>query len=247
MTKRMSRSRALVLPALALAVVGLAGCAADEQASDVKKDAPVVVSGNKVPSDAPIGEKAEGGHGESDGSGGGTESGGRSQAATAPLKKADGSSAGTATFTEKDGVVVVDVKVTGLPAGFHGLHVHSVGKCEAPSTAPSGGAPGAFLSAGSHFQVSGHTGHPASGDLVSIYVNSNGTGETVTTTSAFKVSDLTSGAGTSIMVHADPDNFGNVPATKYANITPGQPVPDQSTMDTGDAGARIACGVIKAG
>ena len=52
-----------------------------------------------------------------------------------------------------------------LTPGFHGLHIHSVGKCEANSVAPTGGAPGDFNSAGGHFQVPGHSGHPASGDL----------------------------------------------------------------------------------
>ncbi len=40
-----------------------------------------------------------------------------------------------------------------LAPGFHGLHIHSVGKCEANSVAPTGGAPGDFASAGGHLQV----------------------------------------------------------------------------------------------
>ena len=47
-----------------------------------------------------------------------------------------------------------------LAPGFHGMHIHSVGKCEANSVAPTGGAPGDFNSAGAHFQVAGHTGAP---------------------------------------------------------------------------------------
>ena len=69
-------------------------------------------------------------------------------------------------------------KTTGpgeLTPGFHGLHIHSVGKCEASSVAPTGGEPGDFNSAGGHFQVPGHSGHPASGDLTSLQVREDGT------------------------------------------------------------------------
>ncbi len=48
------------------------------------------------------------------------------------------------------------------------------GKCEANSVAPTGGAPGDFNSAGGHFQVAGHTSHPASGDLSSLQVREDG-------------------------------------------------------------------------
>ena len=49
------------------------------------------------------------------------------------------------------------------------------------------------------------------------------------------------------MIHAGPDNFGNIPSARYTNVVPGQPVPDETTLNTGDAGGRIACGVIKVG
>ncbi|MGV7637323.1 superoxide dismutase family protein, partial [Mycobacterium kansasii] len=81
------------------------------------------------------------------------------------------------TFSEKDGVVVIDVRVTGLPAGFHGMHIHEVGKCE-PNSVAKNGAPGSatnFGSAGGHWQKPGASGHPMTGDLVSVYVNANGT------------------------------------------------------------------------
>ncbi|MFC7754696.1 superoxide dismutase[Cu-Zn] [Tsukamurella soli] len=244
MTKRMSR--ALILPVVVLAGAGLAACSTNEKPATSVATAPAVVTTAQQVPEAGLNGGGSADAGSSAGAGE-SSSTSTSTSASATLKKVDGSNAGTATFTEKDGVVVIDVKATGLPAGFHGLHIHSVGKCEASSTAATGGPAGAFLSSGGDFQVSGHTGHPASGDLVSIYVNSNGTGETVTTTNAFKVSELTSGVGTSIVIHADADNFGNVPASEYSNITPGQSVPDMNTLDTGDAGARIACGVIKAG
>ena len=66
----------------------------------------------------------------------------------------------TADFEFANGYATVTVQTTApgeLAPGFHGLHVHSVGKCEANSVAPTGGAPGDFNSAGGHFQVPGHS------------------------------------------------------------------------------------------
>jgi Cu-Zn family superoxide dismutase len=51
------------------------------------------------------------------------------------------------------------------------------------------------------------------------------------------------GPGTSIVIHAGADNFGNIPADRYNQVN-GAPGPDQTTMSTGDAGKRVACGVI---
>jgi Cu-Zn family superoxide dismutase len=54
------------------------------------------------------------------------------------------------------------------------------------------------------------------------------------------------GAGTAIVIHAGADNFGNIPADRYNQVN-GAPGPDQTTMMTGDAGKRVACGVIGSG
>jgi Cu-Zn family superoxide dismutase len=109
--------------------------------------------------------------------------------------------------------------------------------------APTGGAPGDFLSAGGHYQTPGHTGHPASGDLTSLQVRSDGSAKLVTTTDAFTANDLLGGQKTAIIIHGNPDNFGNIPPEKYQQVN-GTPGPDQATLDTGDAGKRVACGVI---
>ena len=68
----------------------------------------------------------------------------------------------------------------------------------------------------------------------------------VTTTDAFTMEELLMGDKTAIVIHAGADNFANIPPDRYtqANGTPG---PDQMTMTTGDAGKRVACGVIGAG
>jgi superoxide dismutase, Cu-Zn family len=130
-----------------------------------------------------------------------------------------------------------------LAPGFHGMHIHAVGKCEPNSVAPAGGAPGDFNSAGGHFQVAGHTTHPASGDLASLQVRADGSAMLVTTTDAFTAADLLGGAKTAIIIHEKSDNFGNIPPERYQQVN-GTPGPDETTMATGDAGKRVACGVI---
>jgi Cu-Zn family superoxide dismutase len=168
---------------------------------------------------------------------------------TTHLRAPDGAQVATATFEFANGYATITIATTGtgqLTPGFHGVHVHKVGKCEPNSVAPTGGAPGDFLSAGGHLQVPGHAAEPASGDLTSLEVRKDGSGTLVTTTDAFTMEDLMSGEKTAIIIHADADNFGNIPRDRY-NQTNGTPGPDATTMTTGDAGKRVACGVIGAG
>jgi Cu-Zn family superoxide dismutase len=68
----------------------------------------------------------------------------------------------------------------------------------------------------------------------------------VTTTDAFALDDLLTGEKTAIIIHAGADNFANIPPERYSQ-TNGTPGPDAMTMSTGDAGKRVACGVIGAG
>jgi superoxide dismutase, Cu-Zn family len=170
---------------------------------------------------------------------------GQGRKLTAQLSTPDGKPVATATFDFAGGFATITVETIGdgiLTPGFHGMHIHSVGKCEANSVAPTGGPPGDFLSAGGHFQVPGHTTHPASGDLTSLEVRSNGAARLVTTTDAFTADQLLAGAGTALMIHANSDNFANIPS-RYAQ-SDGTTGPDAETMATGDAGKRVACGVI---
>ena len=165
---------------------------------------------------------------------------------TADLKTPDGTTVATAEFAFSGNYATVTVKTVApglLAPGFHGLHVHSVGKCEANSVAPTGGAPGDFNSAGGHFQKAGHTAHPASGDLTSLQVRQDGTAKLVTTTDAFTAEDLLGGTKTAIIIHEKADNFANIPPERYQQVN-GTPGPDETTMSTGDAGKRVACGVI---
>jgi len=211
------------VPALALAA-----CSPQQHASTVPGTLPPVWTGSTAPT-APTSAAPAG-----------------SQELKAQLVAPNGTPVANATFDFANGYATVTVETVGsgiLTPGFHGMHIHAVGKCEANSVAPTGGAPGDFLSAGGHYQAPGHTAHPASGDLTSLQVRSDGAARLVTTTDAFTAADLLGGQKTAIIIHADPDNFGNLPPEKYQQVN-GTPGPDQATLDTGDAGKRVACGVI---
>jgi Cu-Zn family superoxide dismutase len=205
-------------------------CSPNEPVATQPGTPPPVWTGSPPPS-APTGEGQEG-------QGSGT--------LKADIKTADGTTVATANFVFSDGYATVTVKTVApglLNPGFHGMHIHSVGKCEPNSVAPAGGAPGDFLSAGGHFQVSGRSGHPASGDLSSLQVRGDGSANQVTTTDAFTAEDLLGGAKTAIIIHEKSDNFANIPPDRYQQVN-GTPGPDEMTMATGDAGKRVACGVI---
>ena len=52
------------------------------------------------------------------------------------------------------------------------------------------------------------------------------------------MAELFDGDGSALIVHALPDNYANIPS-RYAAA------PDAMTLSTGDAGGRLACGVIQ--
>ena len=146
--------------------------------------------------------------------------------ATAQLKPTKGSKTfGEATFEQTGRKVRVIVFAQGLkPDQEHGLHIHEVGDCSADDA----------MSAKGHFNPHGkpHAAHTAAerhaGDLPSLKANKQGRGKVDV---ELEIITLTPGPasiiGRSIIIHADPDDF--------------------KTQPTGNAGARIACGVIRAG
>ena len=238
MLKTVAAAAVFAVPAFALSA-----CAAPETPSSTPGTTPSIWTGSPPPSAPPGGG---GGAPEAEGQAQ-TEAGG--QTLTAELKLADGTPVATADIQFTGDYATVTVRTTApgeLTPGFHGMHIHQVGKCEANSVAPTGGAPANFASAGGHFQVPGRSGHPASGDLTSLQVREDGSAMLVTTTDAFTAEELTSGAGTSIIIHEKADNFANIPPERYQQVN-GDPPPDQATLATGDAGARVACGVITTG
>ena len=141
------------------------------------------------------------------------------------LKNAQGESVGTATLEARPDGVKVILQAAKLAPGQHGLHIHAVGKCAPPD----------FTSAGSHFNPQGkHHGleNPAgshAGDLPDLVVGPDGTATaeilaTHVSLESTGANSLFQPEGTALVIHANPD--------------------DQKTDPAGNAGARIACGVI---
>lgn len=212
----------------------LSACSSPQQPSSNPGSMPPVWTGSAAPSSSPAA------HPSAEGAPGG-------QGFTTHLKAHDGAEVATAKFEFNNGYATVTIVTTGnqLTPGFHGVHIHKAGKCEPDSVAPgSNGPKGDFLSAGGHFQARGHTGHPSTGDLTSLQVRKDHSAMLVTTTDAFTMEDLLTGDKTAIIIHAGADNFANIPPARYNQINGGGAGPDETTMATGDAGNRVACGVI---
>jgi Cu-Zn family superoxide dismutase len=159
--------------------------------------------------------------------------------AKAELQNTAGATVGTVWFEGK-GHHAEWVRVAlALPAGapnpgaFHGFHIHAVGSC-----APT------FAAAGGHWNLSG-AGHGAhTGDLPSVLVGPDGSASARFETHRFDVDQLFDADGSAVILHADPDNFGNVPRGPGQYADPNG-FYDSSTRLTGDAGARYACGVVE--
>jgi len=150
--------------------------------------------------------------------------------ARAALMTAEGDRVGHVRFEERwwDGGVRVQVRARDLPAGIHGFHVHMTGSCEPPS----------FTSAGGHLNLDG-TDHPDhSGDMPTLLVTQDGDARASFATDRFSLDDLRDADGSAVIVHELPDNHANIP-DRYASA------PDEDTLDTGDAGGRIACGEVE--
>jgi len=146
--------------------------------------------------------------------------------ATAQVKNGSGQVIGTAQLTEDaQGVVQVKLDATGLPAGQHGIHIHTVGKCE----------PADFTGAGGHFNPAGkkhgllNPDGPHAGDLPALTADAGGAVHYEATTDRVSISSgpltLLDADGSALVIHANAD--------------------DQSTDPTGNSGGRIACGVIQ--
>jgi Cu-Zn family superoxide dismutase len=164
---------------------------------------------------------------------GGDDSDDWGRRATAVLHDVHGQRVGVAVFEERRGKVSVSADVWRVTPGFHGFHVHAVGLCDPP-----------FTTAGGHFNPEGTTHGDHAGDLPSLLVNSDRTGELRFETDRFSLRDLFDEDGSALMVHEGRDNYANIP-DRYIPDTTGTPGPDADTLATGDAGDRAACGVIK--
>jgi Cu-Zn family superoxide dismutase len=132
----------------------------------------------------------------------------------------DGKVGGTIHFMKTAGGVKVSGTVTGLAPGAHGFHVHEFGDCSAAD----------FTSAGGHFNPAGNPhGSPKDakrheGDLGNIEAGADGSATIDYTDATLGFEGAQSILGRGVIVHANPDDF--------------------KTQPTGNAGGRVACGVI---
>ncbi len=155
------------------------------------------------------------------------------QRATAALRDAEGDLVGRVVVERRGGRTIVTARVTGgVEPGFHGFHVHAVGRCEPP-----------FTSAGGHLASEGQPHREHLGDLPVLLVTEDGRGLLAAATDRFTPRSLRAGDGSAFMIHAGADNYANVPE-RYRQED-GTTGPDEETLTTGDSGARVACGVVR--
>lgn len=148
---------------------------------------------------------------------------GDAMGAIATLQQADGTAAGSVTATDTGGQVMISLTVQGLPPGEHGVHVHTTGRCDAPT----------FETAGGHWNPTSQQHgleDPAgqhAGDMPNVTVGQDGRGALEYRLEGGSFAGLFDADGSAFIVHAGAD--------------------DQRTDPSGDSGARIACGVFERG
>ncbi|NUH66451.1 superoxide dismutase family protein [Sulfitobacter sp. S0837] len=143
-------------------------------------------------------------------------------AATAEVQGKDGISGTVTVNTTASGRSLVQIDVTGVPAGTHGVHLHETGDCSAED----------FKSAGGH--IAGDRQHgvlvdggPHPGDMPNMVVGDDGILKAEVFLDLLDIEQMVKDDdGAAFIIHADADDYESQPS--------------------GAAGDRIACGVLKA-
>ncbi len=144
--------------------------------------------------------------------------------ASASFVNMEGETNGTATLTGTPEGVLIELDVTGLPAGeWVAFHVHETGECDAETDHDSAGGHFNPTDAPHGYHVEGG---PHAGDMPNQYVDSEGTLRAQVFNSMVTLDEGEAGIlGRALMVHGGADDYESQPS--------------------GDAGARHACGVIE--
>jgi superoxide dismutase, Cu-Zn family len=150
---------------------------------------------------------------------------GKSKLVSVKIMDAQGADLGVVTLKPVGKGVSLKLDLHGLPPGMHAIHFHEKAKCEAPD----------FKSAGAHFNPEGkHHGleNPEgshAGDMLNFTVDEKGRAKATIVNKNVNLGDgdhsLFSNGGTSLVIHASADDMKSDPA--------------------GNAGTRIACGVVE--
>ncbi|HEX4983930.1 MAG TPA: superoxide dismutase family protein [Ilumatobacteraceae bacterium] len=172
--------------------------------------------------------------------------GAHTRTARATLRDASGQEIGRVKFVDASGTTEVRVDIQSGSAvaadAFHGFHIHANADSAGCVADPAQLSNTWFTSAGGHWKSGTQTHGQHVGDMPSVFVNADGSVETRFTISRIPLSEL---AGKAVVLHAGADNFGNIPIGAAADqYQENSADAITKTQNTGNAGDRIACGVI---